>query len=142
MKDAKCRDDRHAAGFTLIEVLVAFTIGAITLGAMYEIFATGMRSSAASQHLREASLIAESSLDALTGVPVAAGETSDRVGRYGRRAVIRPRVDLLPNGTRLGVIPYEINIQVSWLDGARQRDVTVSTIWLGPSSGSLVRDRP
>ncbi|MCH8138003.1 MAG: type II secretion system protein, partial [Proteobacteria bacterium] len=36
---------RRSGGFTLLEVLVAFTVLAISLGVLFEIFSTGMRAS-------------------------------------------------------------------------------------------------
>jgi general secretion pathway protein I len=58
------RQDRHARGFTLIEVVVAFAILALALGALYGSFGGALRrSGTASQYelaqLRAASLLAE-----------------------------------------------------------------------------------
>src|SRR5260370_22430505 len=78
-------DNRSSAGFTLIEILVAFTVATLLLGALYQVFSTGLRSSASAEHYADAVLLAESGLDALVGTAVALGATTDPLGIYQRR---------------------------------------------------------
>lgn len=124
--------ERSPAGFTLVEVLVAFTVAALVLGAIYEMLSTGLNAAQSSQRFSEAVLLAQSSLDALTGASVSPGETSDRIGSYVRQTTIRPRLDLLPESSQLDVVPYEIAVEIGWREGVQQRAVSLSTIWLGP----------
>lgn len=124
-------------GFTLIELLVAFTIASLMLAVIYEIFSGGIREAAVSRHTAEAMLIAESSLDTITGVAVAPGETTDVVGSYERTTDVRSRPDLLPPSSQISVMPYEIVVRVAWRDGVRPRSVSLSTLWLGPPLASL-----
>ena len=126
------RADRAASGFTLIEVLVAFAIATLLLGALYQVFSTGLRSSASAEHYANAVLLAESGLDALAGTPVALGETNDRFGIYVRQTDIRARPDLGPPGGQTAVIPYEIQVRVAWREGVRERSVQLSTLRTGP----------
>lgn len=133
MRVAKRHADRAAAGFTLIEVLVAFTVAALVLAAIYEMLSTGLNAGTTSQRFSEAVLLAQSSLDALTGASVSPGETSDRIGTYVRQTTIRPRPDLLPAAAQLDVVPYEIEVEIDWREGVRRRAVSLSTIWLGPA---------
>ena len=125
------RTDR-SAGFTLIEVLVAFAVATLLLGALYEVFSTGLRSSASAEHYANAVLLAESGLDALAGTPVALGETNDRFGIYVRQTNIRARPDLGPPDGQTAVIPYEIQVRVAWREGVRERAVQLSTLRTGP----------
>ena len=129
-------DNRSSAGFTLIEILVAFTVATLLLGALYQVFSTGLRSSASAEHYAGAVLFAESGLDALVGTAVAVGETSDRFGIYQRRTNIRARPDLAPSDDQGSVAPYEIEVRVAWREGVRERVVLLSTVRAGP------RERP
>ena len=53
------------SGFTLIEILVAFVIVALALGALLQVFATGLRSSSTAENYTMAALLAESKLAAM-----------------------------------------------------------------------------
>ncbi len=130
-------------GFTLIELLVAFTVASLLLGVIYEIFSGGLRAAAVSRRTAEAWLVAQSSLDTITGVAVAPGQTTDTVGAYERTTDVRMRPDLLPSNAQISVMPYEIVVRVAWRDGVRPRSVSLSTLWLGPPLASLkTQDSP
>lgn len=124
-------------GFTLIELLVAFTVASLLLGVIYETFSGGVRAAAVGRRDAEALLLAQSSLDTITGVAVAPGMTSDAVGTFERTTDVRIRPDLLPRTTDISVMPYEITVRVAWRDGVRVRNVSLSTLWLGPPIASL-----
>lgn len=124
--------DSPAAGFTLIEILVAFTVAALLLAALYQIFSTGLRSSASAENYANAVLLAESGLDALAGTSIAVGQTTDRISGYERTTIIRPRPELEPANTQVALRLYEIEVRVAWRDGVRQRSVSLSTITAGP----------
>jgi general secretion pathway protein I len=125
------RADR-AAGFTLIEILVAFTIVALMLGALYQLFATGLRSGATAENYESAVLIAQSGLDALNGAPLALGENRQQLGRFERQTTVAPRADLLSTEALSVPMLYELTVRVSWREGVRQRFVTLSTLRAGP----------
>ncbi|HTY65030.1 MAG TPA: prepilin-type N-terminal cleavage/methylation domain-containing protein [Alphaproteobacteria bacterium] len=128
---------RRERGFTLIELLVAFTVASLLLAVIYEIFSTGVRATAVGRHTADALLVAQSSLDTITGVAVAPGKTTDMVGPFERTTDVRMRPDLLPRSAQISVMPYEIVVRVAWRDGVQARDVSLSTLWLGPPLASL-----
>ena|SRR5215469_3690653 len=128
---------RRERGFTLIELLVAFTVASLLLAVIYEIFSNGVRAAAVGRHSAEAMLVAQSSLDTITGVAVAPGETTDMVGAFERTTDVRMRPDLLPKSAQISVMPYEIIVRVAWRDGVQARNVSLSTLWLGPPLASL-----
>ncbi len=130
-------DRGRESGFTLIELLVAFTVASLLLAVIYEIFSGGVRAAAVSRRTAEALLVAQSSLDTITGVDVAPGETTDAVGPFERTTEVRERPDLLPKSAQISVMPYEILVRVAWRDGVRPRSVSLSTLWLGPPIASL-----
>src|SRR5271168_3304972 len=115
-------------GFTLIEVLVAFTIAALMLGAMYEMLASDLRSEGMAGSYRDAVLIGQSALDAVATVPIGPGESFDRVGSYEREIRITERPELKPAKARTDAIPYQIEVRVSWRVGIRQRSVDLVTL--------------
>jgi general secretion pathway protein I len=129
-------DNPASAGFTLIEILVAFTVATMLLGALYQVFSTGLRSSISAEHYANAVLLAESGLDALVGTAIAVGETTDRFGIYQRRTNIRPRPDLAQEGSQIAITPYEIEVRVAWREGVRERAVLLSTLRTGPQETS------
>jgi general secretion pathway protein I len=120
------------AGFTLIEILVAFTIVALMLGALYQLFATGLRSGATAENYESAVLLAESGIDALNGTALAVDSTSERIGRFERHTSVAPRADLLPTEALSVPMLYELTVRVDWREGVRERSVTLSTLRAGP----------
>src|SRR5438874_13271323 len=90
-------------GFTLIEVLVAFTIAALMLGAISQVFSTGIGAAALANADKEALLIAQSSLEEVgSGELLYARESTDRVAdKYTRTLTVRAREDLGSN-SRIG----------------------------------------
>jgi general secretion pathway protein I len=126
--------DKSQAGFTLIEILVAFTIATLLLGALYQIFSSGLRSGSIAAEHSNAVLLAESALEVF-GIEetLVVGEVHDRVDRkYERHVVVRSRPDLLPGGiVRPALAPYEVEISVTWRSGRQSRSVSLSTIRLG-----------
>ena len=134
---SRSTDPRRERGFTLIELLVAFTVASLLLAVIYEIFSGGVRAAAISRHTGGGLLIAQSALDTITGVAVAPGETTDAVGTYERTTDVRVRPDLLPPSAQISVMPYEIVVRVAWREGVQAREISLSTLWLGPPLSSL-----
>jgi prepilin-type N-terminal cleavage/methylation domain-containing protein len=135
MRGVARNSGRSLNGFTLVEILVAFAVAVVALGALYDIYATGLRSTTGSEKYGNAILLAESGLDALTAGPLIPIDTTDRIGGYERRISVRPRPDFASTPTRLAVFPYEVEVQVAWREGVRERAVSLSTVRLGPSAG-------
>src|SRR5689334_7024531 len=127
------------AGFTLIEIIVAFTVTALILGALYQLFSTGVRSGADAASYGEAVMIAESLLDTLGIVgPLVPGEVRDVVGgRFVRLAVVRSRPDLMEStggaaAAAAAPILYQIDVEVTWIEARRKRSVSLTTLRVVP----------
>lgn len=116
---ARPRSPSSARGFTLIEVLVAFTILAFTLAALIQVFTAGLRSSDAVDRHLMATMLARSVLDDLGAeIPVAAGETSGEL-EQGYRWIVH----IQPSTTVPSVAiadwvqtPYEVQVEITWHD--------------------------
>ncbi|HEV2552082.1 MAG TPA: prepilin-type N-terminal cleavage/methylation domain-containing protein [Stellaceae bacterium] len=122
----------RVAGFTLAEMLVAFTVAVLLLGAVYRVFSAGLRAEGSAEAYAKAVLIAQSSLDTLWLGPVAEGDVSDSVGAYARHVSVKRRSDLVRDDQRRPLAAYEMGVDVLWRDGVRQRQVSLSAIRLGP----------
>lgn len=130
--DGAALEGDPGAGFTLIEVLVAFTIAALMLGALYQLFSTGLRSSAAAENYETAMLLAESGIDALTATALTPGETDNRIGRFERRTRVTRRPELSSTQALSVPVPFEVEVSVTWHEGVRARSVRLATLRPGP----------
>ena len=127
---------RHRAsrpGFTLIEVLVAFTIAAVLLVALLRSFGAGLAGGTRADNYTVATTLAESALEALgTSEKLSDGFRSERaVGPY--EVVSSARYYPAPSGidpAKLYVVPYDVAVTVSWRQGPRAQSVTLRTIRL------------
>jgi general secretion pathway protein I len=122
------------AGFTLIEIVVAFAAAALLLGALYQIFSVGLRSGATAEHYGRAVLLAETALEVTgTVVELAGHDEREQIdGRYERHIRVLPRPDLSPpERDAAGLMLYEIEVSVTWREGPRSRSVTLSSLRAG-----------
>jgi general secretion pathway protein I len=113
-------------GFTLIEVLVAFAILALTLIVLLQVFGTGLRTVDASERYLMATMLARSVLDDLgVETPVVPGERSGEIGDgYRWTMQIAPSRTIAPVGSGdQRQVPYEVTVEIS-LNG---RPVTTLT---------------
>lgn len=124
-----------ASGFTLVEILVAFVMAALLLGAVYQIFSSGARAGQGAVTYTDAVLLCESGLDALAAAPIAPGDTEDVIGAYRRTTSVRLRDALAPQAMQFDLVPYEIEVRVAWREGWRERAVALSTLRLAPLAG-------
>jgi general secretion pathway protein I len=114
---ARFPSSNSARGFTLIEVLVAFAILALTLAALMQLFATGLRSADATDRHLMALMLARSVLDDVgTEIPIAAGEQSADIEQGYRWTVrILPSATLAPvTNAEWMAVPYEVQVAITW----------------------------
>jgi general secretion pathway protein I len=126
---------RRIEGFTLVEVLVAFTIAALLLVAVLRILTVGLDGAERSEAYTRATIIAESTLDTLGVVtPLKDGdaaELSDGPFRI-HAAVERYREPGAESQATQYLVLYRVSAAVSWREGRRERSVSLSTLRLGP----------
>jgi general secretion pathway protein I len=127
---------RADAGFTLLEVMIAFAIAALALGAFYSGVAGGVRTSGVAAHYEAALARAQSRLATIGGgARLIPGETSgDDGGGYTWRVQIRqtasaPFAGLPPDAARIAprAALFALNVTIAWnMDGGERR-VTLGT---------------
>jgi general secretion pathway protein I len=114
---APFRSRNDGKGFTLVEVLVAFTILALTLVVLLQLFGGGLRAVSASERHLTATMLARSVLAGIgTETPILAGETTDDIGdgyRWAMRIAPAPTIASIKEGNQLHV-PYEVRVEISW----------------------------
>jgi len=119
-------------GFSLLEILVAFSILALSLGVLLNIFSSGLRRTMISEEYQQAIIIAQSKL-AIAGIelPLQTGEIQ---GQVGDKFIwqLTAQVYNIENLTaeKLAVIPFQVTVTVEWQAGENNRQVRLTTIKL------------
>lgn len=133
------RTRRRDAGFTLIEVVVAFVLLSLVLMTSFEVFTGGMRRAADLEDYSRALLIAQSRLTAAGTEEQfkegeAQGQSDDQ--RYRWTTIIRRTDEGAPAEGQPNNNPYQlfrVDVKVSWAGAdSRDRSLTLSTLGLGP----------
>lgn len=132
MPDNRPTQRRREAGFTLMEILVAFSIFALSFAAILQIFSGGLRNGEVADRALIALGHAESLL-ARAGVehPLAEGERSGELpdGMSWRETVAHYSDATTPAVPPAGLQPYSVTVTVNWSGGAR--GVTLTSLRLG-----------
>ena len=146
------RPRRSEAGFTLLEVLVAFVIAALALGVMFDGMLGGMRAAAVASHTQEALAIARSRLAGAAAAvrggpvpgPVAQGDDGHgfhwtvQVAAAGSATLARAN-NLLGGSQRAPTATlYRITVAVAWASDGAPRSVRLdgAATTLQPSTGA------
>ncbi len=117
-------------GFSLLEVLVAFTIAAVSLGILFQIYAKGTTSAIVGKEYAQAIVIAESKL-AETGLSEGF-DTGDRDGlendKYHWLISIQNYEEEQPTDFVIPLTLKEVSVTVSWQSRGKQRSITLNTL--------------
>ena len=122
-------------GFSLLEVLVAFAILAISMGILFQSYSTGVRGVTLSREYAKATELAQSQLAQVgSAIPLQDGTLSGEWADQYQWMVAIGRASELQRPDSVYVL-YSVDIRVGWLEGERQRSVNLSTLKLasGPS---------
>lgn len=137
------RMSRKVHGFSLLEILVAFTLLALAMGILMQIFSRGVNGAGLADKYAKATMMAESKLAAV-GVEniLQAGETTGKFDDdFQWRLLVTPYVE--PVAKDVAVNPadiealmatrlYEVALTVSFQsDDSRERQVTLNTLLIG-----------
>jgi len=131
---------QRAGGFTLLEVMLAFVIFALSFATVLEIMAGSMRSVSRASDDTEVALLAQSLMDLVGNeIPVEEGEYGDRsMDRYEWQMTLT-LYDAIDESESVGLSTqelaemsgielYRVDLYIDWESGRRQRDLHFSTI--------------
>lgn len=124
---------RQQRGFTLIEILVAFMILAMSLTVIFRIFSGGLRNVALSEDYARAVLVAESQLAAIgVSEPLEHGVTSGEWGaRFRWERVVEPYQPWeQEKELSAPLLAYTVTVNVDWEHAGRTRQVKLSSVRL------------
>ncbi len=116
------------SGFTLLEVLTAFTILALSLGILLEIYGRGARAAASARQYEQALWIAESRLAAtVRQANNSPGQSQGQQAEFAWQVQVRP----YELGTEV-IALQEVEAQVSWRAGNKMQQIRLGTLRLAP----------
>ena len=123
-------------GFTLLEVMLAFVIFALSFATVLEIMAGSMRSVRRASDDTEVALFAQSIIDLVgTEIPIEEGEFSGKgMDRYNWRlglflyASSSEDTYTLELADMSGIELYQVDLEIDWASGQRQRELHFTTI--------------
>lgn len=137
----KPRSSRHvhgraSRGFTLLEVMLAFVIFAISFATVLEIMAGSMRSVRRASDDTQVALFAQSIMDLVgTEIPVEEGQFSGTgMDRYQWQLGISPYASSVDDPATLelaemsGIDLYYVDLEIDWDTGRNQRNLNFTTI--------------
>jgi len=137
MPATRCR----SAGFSLLEVLVAFMILALVATALFELFGGALRNAGAASDWSRALLLAQSHLaEAASAEPLREGSAAgtDDDGRIAWQTAVAPYAapdpdpDLERVSETMTTRVFRVSVEVRYAGGdGRERSVTLSTLKLG-----------
>lgn len=115
-------------GFSLLELLIAFSIMAMSLGMLYRASGSNMRNVVDTEQYQRAAVLAESLLSLHDGVPEAGWNESGTSAGFAWRIQSAPFVTAIaaanPNAPRL----HEVAISITWQGSERARQLELSTL--------------
>jgi general secretion pathway protein I len=129
-------------GFSLLEILVAFSILALSLGVLMQIFSGSLRNADITHDQAQAVVLAQSLLTAAGAeAPLAPGESSGvHTGKFRWLLRVSPFLDQARTGDtpslrqQLPLDLWEVTARVAWggISGSPERAITLSTLRVQP----------
>jgi general secretion pathway protein I len=132
-RNASARPRRHQSGFSLLEVLVAFAILALSLGVLLQIFSKALIATSVSETYSRAVALAESKLNAVgSELPLEEGvQSGEPEDGMDWSVYVEPFALEGWLGENPPLQPYRVTAVVSWPGSARARRVSLRTLRLG-----------
>lgn len=117
-------------GFTLMEILVALTVLALSFTVIMQLISGGLRAQRLSEDYRQAVYLGQAKMEEiLLEQKLAPGVVQGNFpGNFGYEAKVTPAD--FSGKTRSGLFPFQIDLKVSWQEDRRERSLTLSTLHL------------
>ena len=117
----------RARGFSLLEILVAFAIAALSLGVIYRVIGNNARQTGDVLQHERAMLLAESLLASHNVVPPGGLREQGHSAGYDWQLSAQP-YDSPANANPRAVRLYRVDVAVGWSDGTRQRNFSLASL--------------
>ena len=119
-------------GFTLFETLVATMIFAIALVVLLQLFSGGLRANFVSDQYTRAVFHAREKMEELLLSDAMAEQLIDGEWKDGFfwKANISPRNEMSKKNTKNSPKLFQVDLEVSWNEGGKQREIAISTVAL------------
>ena len=118
---------RGCGGFSLLEILVAITILALSLAALYQATSGATRNVRTDEKYAYAVELARSLLTNYSVVPTSGVDLSGETGGGYQWQVFSQPIDLSRSSLKMGSL-HTIEVTVSWDDGSRRREVSLDSV--------------
>jgi general secretion pathway protein I len=123
-------------GFTLLEVLIAFLIASLALGAMIGAANSALQATRTATRYQEATIRAQSKLDeAVNGGALTPGAwDGDDGSGYHWRVQVAPATTAISqsSGSSAAALTlYAVAVWITWQDGTRTREIRLDTEHIG-----------
>jgi general secretion pathway protein I len=138
----KSRAQTRAAGFSLLEILVAFTLMALIVAVLMRVFSGGLQGAGVAEDYARAASLAESKLAGIgSETPLKPGELSGtEAGKYRWKITMQGYEDKAASAVPpqpqalMRVQLMEVAVSVAWSDYGKDRQVAMTTLFLAPKS--------
>ena len=138
----KSQAQTRVAGFSLLEILVAFTLMALIVTVLMRVFSGGLQGAGVAEDYARATSLAESKLAGIgSETPLNPGEISGtEAGKYRWKIAIQGYEDKAAGAAPpqpqavMRVQLMEVVVSVAWSDYGKDRLVALTTLVLAPKS--------
>lgn len=119
---------RRVRGFSLLEILVALAIAAMSLGALYKISGNNASRTGTLDQQERAGMLARSLLQGYPTVPEAGLHDSGQSAGFDWQVQSRPFPTPVSNENASAPRLHELLVSVYWQDGSRSRELDLTTL--------------
>jgi prepilin-type N-terminal cleavage/methylation domain-containing protein len=122
----------RARGFSLIEMLVAVAIAAVLLTGIMRLFSTSLAGASRADIYAQATLLAQSKLETMGGMILTTlSNAAGSEGPFQWRTSVSRYGDPAPYAASY-LMPYEVAVNVSWVEAGREHSLSLRSLRLGP----------
>jgi general secretion pathway protein I len=117
-----------AAGFSLLEVLVATTLMGLMLVVIMQVLTSALRAQEASRSNTQAVLAAEKVLEEFSEKDLARGTFQGREGRFDYQVRLEPQFQVPIPGQNKRLVCSLLQVMVSWEEQGRAKSLELQTL--------------